>query len=220
MEFEITHGPAYAVLEVTMDRGDWLGAETGAMVSRSDAVTVDSTTGGGGITGTLKKAVSDERSMVENHFESTADGGELVLAPDDPGDVVRLDLSRTGPVLVQEGSLLAWTDGVEKATTTNEAGGFLSTGEITVLELTGDGTAFLGATGAVDERDVTSGDPLVADEDHIVAWTGGMDVSTQKDGSIKSSMLGGEGFVTHFRGEGHVWLQSRDPTFFEYADVN
>jgi uncharacterized protein (AIM24 family) len=54
----------------------------------------------------------------------------------------------------------------------------------------------------------------VVDEDHLIAWTAGMSLNRQKDGSLKSTVLGGEGFVTEFRGEGTVWLQTRDPTIF------
>jgi hypothetical protein len=49
---------------------------------------------------------------------------------------------------------------------------------------------------------------------HVVAWTAGMDLARPKDGSITSTILGGEGFVTEFRGKGAVWLQTRDPTLF------
>jgi hypothetical protein len=56
-----------------------------------------------------------------------------------------------------------------------------------------------------------TGEPLTVDEDHLVAWTEGLSTSRQRDGSIKSTMLGGEGYVTEFTGEGHVWLQTRNP---------
>jgi uncharacterized protein (AIM24 family) len=41
-----------------------------------------------------------------------------------------------------------------------------------------------------------------------------MDLARPKDGSITSTILGGEGFVTEFRGQGTLWLQTRDPTLF------
>lgn len=51
----------------------------------------------------------------------------------------------------------------------------------------------------------------MVDEDLLLAWTDGLDLSRTRDSSIKSSVLGGEGFVTRFEGDGHVWLQTRDP---------
>jgi len=74
--------------------------------------------------------------------------------------------------------------------------------------------AFFSSYGSMYEVDVTPEDPLIVDEDHLVAWTDGLDLSRRKDGSIKSTVFGGEGFVTEFRGDGHVWLQTRTPLMF------
>lgn len=214
MEFDISHRPSYALLEVTLDAGETLGAKQGAMVSRSAHVSADTTTGGGGVTGMLSRAISDEHEVLSNVFEAETDGQHVALAPDHPGDVVALDLAETGRVKVQSGSALAWGDGVEKSTAVNEASNFFSSGELTVLALDGTGTAFLSAYGAVHRVPVSAADPVVVDEDHLLAWTDGLSANRQRDGSIKSTLLGGEGFVTRFEGEGDVWLQTRDPVVF------
>ncbi|NHN61173.1 MULTISPECIES: TIGR00266 family protein [Halorussus] len=215
MEFNIRKRPSSAILEVTLDDGERIDAEPGAMVSRTDAVETDTEVAGGeGVTGMLSRAISDEREMTANAFRATADGAQVLLAPDAPGDVTPIDLAETGRIKVQSGSTLAWTPDVEKSTAANEAGNFFSSGELTVLAMAGEGTAFLSAYGAVVSREVASDDPLVVDEDHLVAWTDGLDVSRERDGSIKSTLLGGEGFVTRFTGDGSVWLQTRDPLVF------
>ena len=210
MNFAIENDPGHAVLNVTMDAGERLGAASGAMISRSESVRTDTSTGDGGVVGALGRALSDERAVLETAFEAEADGSSLTLAPDRSGDVHRIDLAETGPVKVQSGDLLAWTDDVEKSTALNESGTVFASGEITVLELDGAGTAFLSASGSVRRYDVSSGDPLVVDEDHLLAWTDGLGVARGRDTSLKSSVLGGEGLVTGFSGDGRVWLQTRD----------
>jgi uncharacterized protein (TIGR00266 family) len=158
--------------------------------------------------------VSDERSLTSNRFEATADGARLTLAPDAPGDVVPIDLLETGSVRVQSGSLLAWSEGVEQSTKANDARNIFSSGELTVLGLSGDGVAFLTAAGAVHESAVESDDPLFVDEGHLVAWTEGLGVSRVTDGGVKSAVLGGEGRLTRLDGDGRVWLQTRKPGAF------
>ena len=41
-----------------------------------------------------------------------------------------------------------------------------------------------------------------SDEAHLLARTDGLDVGRTKDSSIESSLVGGEGFVTRFEGDG------------------
>lgn len=214
MQFDVDHRPSYATLTVTLDAGESIHANRGSMVARSAAIESDTTTGGGGLRGALTSVVSDERELLSNVYESSANAAELVLAPDTPGDVARLDLAETGRVKAQSGGVLAWGPDVEKSTAVNEAGNLFSSGELTVLSLSGAGRAFLSAYGAVHVVDVSATDPMVVDEDHVLAWTDGLSVSRERDGSIKSTFLGGEGFVTRFEGDGRVWLQTRDPAEF------
>lgn len=215
MRYDIRKRPSNAVLEVTLDEGERIDAKAGAMISRSASVAADTEVAGGeGVTGMLSRAISDEREMTSNAFTSDADGAHVMLAPDTPGDVTPIDLAETGRIKIQSGSPLAWTDGVQKSTAANNSRNLFSSGELTVLAMEGDGTAFLSAYGSVVERDVTDGDPLVVDEDHLIAWTDGLDLNRERDGSIKSTLLGGEGYVTRFTGSGTVWLQTRDPLVF------
>ncbi|AUV83219.1 TIGR00266 family protein [Salinigranum rubrum] len=218
MQHHIEKGPSYAVLQTTMERGDRLMAETGAMISRSESVRADAEVGGGeGIGGMIKSAVSSSKDLVENVFEAGADGAELTLAPDHPGDVFAVDVGQDGPIKVNSGSTLAWEPTVERSSAFNDAGGFFSSGSLRVLELSGTGQAFLSAYGSIIETEVTADDAMVVDTDHLIAWTDGLSISREQDGSIKSTMLGGEGIVSKFSGRGSVWIQTRDPAVFRAA---
>jgi uncharacterized protein (TIGR00266 family) len=218
MQFEIEKRPSYSVLEIELAQGEQIGAEPGAMMTRSQHMATETNVGGDdGVGGMVKRAVSDERSLVENKFHAQRDGATVTLVPDHPGDITAVNVTETGPLRVQSGSALAWEPLVEKSTEMNESTNFFSSGELTVLGLSGQGWAFLSSFGSIYERDVTPDEPLVADEDHIVAWTEGLSLSREKDGSIKSTMLGGEGFVTTFSGNGHVWMQTRNPLAFGTA---
>ncbi|WP_135820767.1 TIGR00266 family protein [Halostella litorea] len=215
MRYDIEKRPSYAVLDVTLAEGEAIETEPGAMMTRSAGVEPETNVGGdGGLTGAVKRAVSDERGLVDNAFIAGADGASVTLVPEHPGDVTGIDVGERGPVRSQSGSLLAWEPGVERSTELNDRSNLFSSGELTVLGLAGRGMAFVSSYGSMYEADVTPDDPLVVDEDHLVAWTAGLDLNRRKDGSLKSTVLGGEGFVTEFRGSGHVWLQTRNPVTF------
>ncbi|KTG08801.1 hypothetical protein AUR64_13345 [Haloprofundus marisrubri] len=220
MDFEIADGHSYATLEISMDAGDRVGVDPGSMVIRSESVHSETNSGEGGLGGMLKRAVSDELEVLTTFMEAEADDSRVVLAPDYLGDIAHIDLDGTEGVKVQSGGLLAWTEDIERGTARNDASNFFSSGELTVLKLDGSGSAFVSAFGAVREETVTGDDPLVVDEDHLLAWTDGLSVSRQKDSSIKSSLLGGEGFVTKLSGEGRVWVQTRDPMILYQGNGN
>lgn len=215
MQYNIEKGPSYAVLRTTMDRDDRLMAETGAMISRSESVDADAEVGGGeGVGGIIKSAISSSQDVVENAFEATADGAEITLAPDHPGDVFGVDVGRDGPIKVNSGAILAWEPTVERSTAFNDAQGLFSSGSLRVLELSGTGQCFLSAYGSIVETGVEADDPTVVDTDHLIAWTDDLTVSRETDGTIKSAVLGGEGLVSKFSGEGRVWIQTRNPAVF------
>lgn len=218
MEVTIDDHHGSDVLEVTLEESDRLEATRGAMVSRSDHVAVQSTVGDGGVTGMAKRAFSDERSVGKNVFSVRTDvgahSGVVTLAPDRPSAITSIDLSAHDGVSVQGGALLAWTPGVEKATGLNDLGNILSSGEVTVLELGGAGRAFLGARGGLVQRVARPNEPLLVDEAHLVAWESSLTVNRMRDGDLATTVLGGEGAVTRFDGDGFVWLQRapRRPT--------
>jgi uncharacterized protein (TIGR00266 family) len=212
MEYEISKDPSYAMVEITLADGEQIETKPGAMMDRTGGIGNESNVGGdGGITGAVGRMVSDERTLVDNTYYATADDERVTIVPEHPGDVVALNMSDRGELRVQSGSLLAWEPLVERSTEWNNRSNILSSGELSVLGLSGQGMAFLSSFGSMVRREVTPENSLIVDEDHLVAWTAGLDLSRQKDGSIKSSVFGGEGLVTEFRGEGEVWLQTRNP---------
>ena len=213
MEFEILFRPSYAVLEVELGRGEEIDATRGALLSRSRDVRMEADVGGeDGIGGMVRRAVSDDPTHVETTFTAQRDGATVTLAPDHPGDVTAVDVGERGPLRVRTGATLAWESPVEPTTGAGVAGNRSSSGGITVLGLAGTGWGFLSAYGAVSERAVTPEDPLVADEDHLLAWTAGLDVSRERVGGIRTGALGGEGTVATLSGDGQVWLQTRTPS--------
>jgi len=215
MQYEISEQPSYAMVEVTLDKGEQMQTKPGVMMTRSGGISVQSDVGGNaGAVGTVKRALSDERTLIDNTYVADTDGETLTLVPEHPGDVRAIDVTEQGELRAQSGSLMAWEPLVERSTEWNNRSNIFSSVELTVLGLSGQGMAFLSSFGSLITRHVSEGDPLIVDEDHIVAWTPSLSLNRQKDGSVKSTLLGGEGFLTEFRGDGRVWLQTRDPMLF------
>ncbi len=64
--------------------------------------------------------------------------------------------------------------------------------------------------GAITEINVE--DDILIDNNHLVAFTSGLDYSIEKLGNYKSLFFSGEGFVCRFRGKGKVYVQTKKPS--------
>ncbi|MGA0834426.1 MAG: AIM24 family protein, partial [Candidatus Kapaibacteriota bacterium] len=105
MRYEIDHRPVYSSLRVALEKGEQFRAQPGAMLSMSASIELRTQTSGKGLLGTLKAAVGGE-SIFASIYEAIHGPGELILAPDTPGDILEMHLSGES-ILTQSGAYLA-----------------------------------------------------------------------------------------------------------------
>ncbi len=209
MHVEIGYRPAHAMARVELGSGESIVAESGAMVGMSTNVQMQ--TQSGGLMKGLKRMFGGE-SFFRNTFTAAGGPGELLLAHSLCGDMVTMDMTPTG-YFVQSSSFIASTPNVNLDT---KVGGFKTffAGEgVFVLKATASeaGQLIVGAFGGIQEL-VCDGN-LVIDTGHLVAWDTSLDYSVGKSGSgWIASFLSGEGLVCHFRGQGRIWIQTRNPS--------
>ena len=210
MKTAVEFDPSYAMLTVDLEPGEAIKAEPGAMVLQQG---VEMKTGtGGGLFGGFKRMLGGESFFV-NTFTAEASGGQVSLAPNSPGDIGDFDLHPGTNLFVQSGSFLACTENVQTDTQFQGFKGLFS-GEslffIRVYSMEGMGTVYYNSYGAIKKIAVEPGRELVVDTGHLVAFTDDVDYSIGKVGGIRSFIAGGEGLVMKFRGNGDVWVQSRN----------
>ena len=211
MKTAVEFDPSYAMLTVDLEPGEAIKAEPGAMVLQQ-GVEMKTGTGGGGLFGGFKRMLGGESFFV-NTFTAEASGGQVSLAPNSPGDIGDFDLHPGTNLFVQSGSFLACTENVQTDTQFQGFKGLFS-GEslffIRVYSMEGMGTVYYNSYGAIKKIAVEPGRELVVDTGHLVAFTDDVDYSIGKVGGIRSFIAGGEGLVMKFRGNGDVWVQSRN----------
>ncbi len=108
MQIDITHRPGNSAAKVSLDAGETITAEGGAMIAMSGNVSVETTTqkrDSGSILGALKRMVTGE-SFFLNHFTPSGEGGEVYLGTVLAGDMMEYQLDGPG-LLVQGGSYVA-----------------------------------------------------------------------------------------------------------------
>lgn len=81
---------------------------------------------------------------------------------------------------------------------------------MTVEDKMGEGMVYCNAYGGVEELWVHPEEELVVDTGHLVGFGMGVEYSIDRVGELRSMVAGGEGLVVKFRGEGRVWIQTRN----------
>jgi uncharacterized protein (TIGR00266 family) len=208
MDYEFSHRPSYTHLKVTLERGESIVAEPGAMVGHSTTVSVETGTSRDGVLSSAKSMLGGE-SMFTNTFVAEDGSGTVTLAPPTPGDVMAHEL-RDETVYSTDGAFLAATEGVDIDSEVGGLSSVLSGAGLTPLALKGTGTAFVDAYGGLERLELAAGESYVLDNEHLIAWDDQIEYSTRRVGDLKSTLLSGEGIVFEFTGPGTAWYQTRD----------
>jgi uncharacterized protein (TIGR00266 family) len=217
MQHKIEHGPSFAWLKVALEPGDELQAEAGAMVRQDTFIQMTTHLNAGKKSGlfgklwailiALVRKFAGGETMFVNRF-SSAQKGELVLAPSLSGHIIHHELSAGKRLFVQTGSYLASTGEVD---TKVRFGGLRSLfgGEgLVLLECTGNGHLWVNSYGGVIPIQVNGA--FTVDTGHIVAFDGSLDFKVKSIGGFKSFLFSGEGLVCQFSGQGTLYVQSRN----------
>ncbi len=211
MQEHIEYSPSYSLLTIQLGAGEAIKAEPGAMVSQS-GVDVQTGMSGGFFKGLMKSMVGGE-SFWLNTFTGGAAGGWVMLAPGGPGDIMSTDLVPGRNFFIQGGSYLASSANVGTDTKFQGLKGLFS-GESAFFiraftEDGGPGKVYFNSFGAIKEIPIQPGQTVTVDTGHVVAFEDTVEYQIGKVGGLKSALLGGEGLVMHFTGQGSVWIQTR-----------
>ncbi|TLN17031.1 TIGR00266 family protein, partial [bacterium] len=154
MQTEILYRPSYSVARITMAANETVRTESGAMVGMSAGVTIE-TRMQGGLLKSLARSVLGGESFFVNTFRAGSAGGEILLAPSLPGDVFILELAHE-TFLVQSGSFLASSEGIETDTKWSGARTFFGGEGLIMLRCSGQGSLALSSFGAIHELDLAA----------------------------------------------------------------
>lgn len=216
MDVEIVARPAASVAKLGLSNGESITCEVGAMIAMTSGMQVETTSrskgGAGGMLRGLKRMFAGENFFL-NHFTAHADAQSIYLGPGLLGDVVHHRL-RGGQLIVQGSSWMGSGPGVEIDASFQGLGKALFSGEsVFWVKCSGQGDVLLSSFGAIYEVDVVDG--YVVDTGHIVAFEDSLTFNIAKAGqSLVGSLLGGEGLVCRFSGQGKLYCQSHNPPSF------
>jgi uncharacterized protein (TIGR00266 family) len=211
MEIEIQFRPSYSLGVIKLAPDEQIRLDAGAMVSMSQGITIETKAAGGFLKSLARAAIGGE-SFFQNYFRAPAQGGEITVAPELPGDVFVLEL-RGETMLVQSGSFLACEIGLTLDTKISLKG-LVSAEGFSMLSAAGSGKLLLSSYGAIFEKVLGAGEVYTVDTTHLVAFNANMGVTPRAVGGLKSTLLSGEGLVVDVTGPGRLLMQTRSQNAF------
>ncbi|MFH1403362.1 MAG: TIGR00266 family protein [Candidatus Altiarchaeota archaeon] len=207
VDYEIIGDDMQAII-FRMKKGERIRAESGAMMYMDDNIQMETTTGGGVMSG-LKRMVSGESFFIP-HFDCVGVQGEVSFSGPFPGKIMPLDVD--GKVIMcQKDSYLCSTDGVDISIgfTKKLGAGFFGGEGFILQKLSGRGQAFIHAGGTILERNLEPGQELRVDTGCLVAFEDTVHYDIKFVGGVKTALFGGEGlFFALLKGPGRVLMQT------------
>lgn len=215
MQFDVHYRPSHSLAICQLGPNETVRAESGAMVSMTQNIQVQTQGGqGGGVGGFLKgmakKAFGGE-SFFTNTYTAAGGPGHVSFAPSLCGDMVVHDCQPGIDLLIQGSSYVAAPDSVTIDTKFQGFKGFFSGESLFFLKASGQGPVLMNAFGAIEVIDLNG--EMIVDTGHLVAFTAGINYQVQKAGSgFITSFLSGEGLVLRMTGQGRLYVQTRNPS--------
>jgi len=212
MRAEVLYRPAYSMAVVDLNPYEEIVVESGSMVSMTEGITLDSRMEGG-IIRSLARSLLGRESFFLHVFRAPSYGGQINLAPKLPGDMMILQLQNES-MLVQSGSYIASSDGIQVDTKWGGAKTFFAQEGLIMLRAQGTGLLLLASYGAIHPIELEAGQRYTIDTGHLVSFSEGMGFDVRTVGGLKSTVLSGEGLVIDLSGPGRVYMQTRSEDAF------
>jgi uncharacterized protein (TIGR00266 family) len=205
MQVEVASNPDFGHLVITLDPGQSIICESGAMAAMDSDLDMDTKMMGGFLPALWRKMVAGE-SLLSGVYTSKRQGSRLWLSPPIPGAVV--DYKMDGKtLLLTSGSFLACESGIKLGTKFGGLRAMFSGEGMFFIEASGSGRLWFNSYGSIIEKEVDG--EFIVDTGHVVAWEPSLNWTITGMGNLFSTLFSGEGLVIKFSGRGKIWLQSR-----------
>ena len=206
MKYDVRYKPTFATVFITLQPGEKLIAEAGAMASMDGGIDIETQFSGGLIPALLKAFLGGESMFINVFRNRSADPKQVVLTQSTIGDITCIELDNR-ELCLQPGAYIAHAGNVKLAVHWAGFASWLAGEGLFKLKVAGNGIVFLGAYGGLSKRQVKGS--FIVDTGHIVAYDPSLKMNIKLAGGLIGSVTSGEGLVNKITGNGEVYLQSR-----------
>jgi uncharacterized protein (TIGR00266 family) len=210
----VIRGTTMPVLEVRLDPGESVVAESGRLGWFDDGIELETTTVAAGADGLwdAAKRTFGGGTFFMTRYQSVSQPGVVAFPAQLPGKIVQVPLGPGHAYLIQRHGFLAGLEGVELSTAFQPGhigsaalGGF----GVILQKLEGAGHAWLELAGELSEYDLQAGQTMHVHPAHVGLVESSVQYELGMVPGIKNKLFGGDGlFLLKLTGPGKIWLQS------------
>ncbi len=210
MKYEMKYKPSYSMLVVSLEQGETITGESGAMTYMDTNIEARTRKREKSLLGSLGLAVIGRQSFWVNDYIATAGPGEVALVAAPVGDIEMLEVKPDQGYVIQKSAYIASTENVDLDIKWEGFTKGLFGQGLFMIKARGNGMLFINTFGAIDKHTLSAGQTLVVDNFHLVGFSDTCTYKVTRFGGLKETLLGGEGLVTQITGPGDVYIQTKN----------
>jgi uncharacterized protein (TIGR00266 family) len=210
MKFEIKYKPSYSMMVATLDQGETITAESGALTYMTPNIEVHTRKREKSLLGSLGLSIIGGQSFWVNDYTANNGAGEVAFVAAPVGDIKQLDIAPNSGYVIQKSAYIASTPGIDLDVKWEGFTKGLFGQGLFMLKATGSGQMFINTFGAIDVHTLQSGQTLIVDNFHLVGFSQSCSYKVTRFGGLKETLLSGEGLVTQITGPGDVYIQTKN----------
>ncbi|MDY6325521.1 MAG: TIGR00266 family protein [Catonella sp.] len=201
-------GDNLPVLKLSLEAGETVDCEAGAMSWMDNEIEMQTNTGGG-IGKMFGRMFTNEHAFMNRYIAHRP--GEIAFSSKFPGSIRAVEIHPNEGIVIQKGSFLACAGNIDNEVFFQKriSSGFFGGEGFLMRHYHGDGIVFLEIDGSAHEYDIPAGDCKIVDTGYLAAMSDTCRLEVQTVKGLGNIFFGGEGlFNTVVYGPGHIILQS------------
>ena len=205
MKYNIVSAPSYSLVEISLNSGESVIVEPGAMAWMDPSIKPKTEMKGGFFEGITRKLAGE--SFFLNTYTAEGGSGTIGIAPGYSGDIIVKELNDE-TLYMERGAYLCHVGNIETSATWEGFTGAFAEGMLG-LRVSGTGLLFFGSYGDIQEVEIDGS--YTVDNGYAVAWEQTLDYSIGRTGRSIRSFLFGDQLICRYHGAGKLWIQTRSP---------